>query len=318
MRRLLLLASALLALVGAGCPLLIQVRCDESFPCEDGQACVAGTCVPVASARVGAACDSDVACGAGLTCGTGFPGGYCLAPCGEADACASGLVCVKEIGRCMRACGEACGRPGYACEPVPQPGSGTWACAPSARDAGTVEPTPSEDAGCSGQVPLGGSCAQACDCATPGADCVDRVCTRACTRDSECLDGTRCNEIWHRCEAGPRLGETCRESFDCPSTATCNAQHRCKTGCTSDFGCPLDYRCAPDSVCVNEFTAPPLETLGLTCETSLDCARGGFCVLSGSEKRCRQPCQLDRDCPGGATGACEQAGTKTPRACRLP
>ena len=59
MRRLLFLASALLALLSAGCPLLIQVRCDESFPCGDGEACVAGGCVPVESSRVGAACASD-------------------------------------------------------------------------------------------------------------------------------------------------------------------------------------------------------------------------------------------------------------------
>ncbi|ATB27659.1 hypothetical protein [Melittangium boletus] len=322
MRRLLFIASTLIALVAAGCPLVIQVRCDDSFRCDDGEACVAGACVQVAleSAQVGAACTSDATCGAGLTCGMGFPGGYCLAPCGAGDTCASGSVCVKELGRCMRACGETCGRPGYACTPVPQPGSSTWACAPTSSNGGDggTDPAPSEDAGCAGQVPLNEHCAQACDCAPPGADCVDSVCVRACTRDSDCSDGSRCNETWHRCEEGPRLGEACRESRDCPGSATCNAQRRCKTICNTDWSCPLDYRCAPDSVCVNECTNTPPETVGLTCETSLDCARCGFCVASGTVKQCRQPCLLDRDCPGGAVGSCEQVGSTALRACRLP
>ncbi|WP_239576396.1 hypothetical protein [Archangium primigenium] len=321
MRRLLFLASALLALVVAGCPLVIQVRCDASFLCDDGAACVAGACVPVEFARVGAACTSDAACGAGLTCGTGFPGGYCLAPCGAEVTCASGSVCVGELGRCMRACGEACDRPGYACAPVPRPGSGTWACAPSSSsggDGGTDGPSPSEDAGCAGQVPLYERCARACDCATPGADCDDGACALACTRDAECPDGSRCGKSWHQCEKGPRLGEACREGFDCQRDASCNAQRRCKLSCLSDSGCPLDYRCAPDSVCVNECTGTPPETVGLTCESSLDCGRCGFCVASGGVKRCHQPCLLDRDCPGGAAGACEQVGSTSLRACRLP
>ena len=202
-----------------------------------------------------------------------------------------------------------------------KPDDSTQACAPSlndGEDGGTVNPEPPGDAGCTGYVPEGERCAQSCECATPGADCVDNVCIRTCTRDSECPEGSRCHEGRRQCEKGPRLGEMCRDDFDCQASATCNAQQRCKTICNTDWGCPPDYRCAPDGMCVNECTGAPPETVGLTCETSLDCARCGFCVASGGVKQCRQPCLLDRDCPGGATGACEQVGTKGFRACRLP
>ncbi|MBZ4418880.1 hypothetical protein K8638_20625 [Myxococcus sp. RHST-1-4] len=78
--------------------------------------------------------------------------------------------------------------------------------------------------------------------------------------------------------------------------------------------CRPGYRCAPDEVCVEACTGVP-ETLGLTCDNSLDCNRCGVCLPSGDVLRCRQPCRLDRDCPGGAQGSCEQVGGTS--ACRL-
>jgi hypothetical protein len=329
MRRLLFILVPLLTAVAVlGCPLTIEVRCDASFPCEDGQACVAGACVSGQPAsKVGDACASDGACGAGLTCGTGFPGGYCLATCGEGGVCPSGAVCVPELGRCLRACGEACTRPGYACMPVPGPGSATRACAPGSNaqedggtgnpgDGGTGEPTP--DAGCVASVPLDGRCTQACECATAGASCSGGTCVLPCSTDWDCPDDRRCDEATEKCERGPRIGEACVDDFDCQSFVQCNeARGRCEDPCTSDVACAPGYRCSPDSTCVENCTGVP-ETVGLTCESSLDCSRCGLCVASGSEKRCRASCQLDRDCPGGAAGACEQVGTSKLKACRPP
>ncbi|XXF77576.1 hypothetical protein P2318_31660 [Myxococcaceae bacterium GXIMD 01537] len=318
-RLLLLLLPALAAMAVLGCPLDIQVRCDESSPCKSGEVCVAGACEREQEPRgapLGGACASDTGCDEGLTCGAGFPGGYCLVECGAGGACPSDSVCVPELGRCLRACGEGCDRPGYACVGVPYPNSPTQACAPSGGGQGDGG-TP--DGGCVGNVPLGERCSRACECAASGASCDEGFCQQPCVNDSACPDDRRCNERTHRCEVGPRLGETCRETLDCQSFAFCNTtRRRCEMTCSTDWGCAPGFRCGPDSLCIEDCSSVP-ETVGLTCESSMDCARCGFCVpVSDAEKRCRQPCYLDRDCPGGATGACEQLSGSTLRACRLP
>lgn len=292
MRRILLLLFPVLTVVGViGCPLDIQVRCDENSPCHGDEACVAGACVRIPPEKIGEACTADSECGAGLSCGTGFPGGYCLALCGPSGACPSGAVCVPELGRCLRACGEACTRPGYACLAVPHPSSLTQACAPASEstgDGGTGDGGPTEE-------------------------------PSTCSTDLECPEDRRCSETWHTCELGPRLGEACEDSFDCGLSGSCNPQRsRCEKTCSQDLYCPNGYRCSPDELCVEKCSSAPPETVGLTCETSMDCARCGFCVDSGGVKQCRQPCQLDRDCPGGATGVCERVGSTQLKACRLP
>jgi hypothetical protein len=155
-----------------------------------------------------------------------------------------------------------------------------------------------------------------CDEETPceGPDCQEE---RPCDQDSSCQDGRRCNEAG-QCEQGPRLGETCA-GFDCQRLAVCHPlRHRCEYTCRSELECLRGYRCSPDSLCIAECSGTPPETLGLTCQSSMDCVRCGVCVASGSTKQCRQPCQLDGDCPGGAAGVCEQVGSGQHRACRLP
>ncbi|MBU8895901.1 hypothetical protein DRW03_09745 [Corallococcus sp. H22C18031201] len=98
----------------------------------------------------------------------------------------------------------------------------------------------------------------------------------------------------------------------------CNSEReRCEQTCNPNAStCAAGYRCAADGVCVESCMEAP-ETLGLTCESSLDCARCGACLPSGEAGgvlRCRQRCALDRDCPGGALGACEVVGTT--KACK--
>ncbi|WP_241759222.1 hypothetical protein [Pyxidicoccus parkwayensis] len=288
MRRLLLLLLPALALfVVAGCPLDIRVRCDESTPCATGEACVQGGCVRVDATRVGAACGSDSECGSGLTCGAGFPGGYCLQECSGGQGCPEGSVCAPDLGRCLRACGEACTRSGYACGAVPNQGGPLSACVPE---------VPGTDGGADGGT-------------DGGPDAL------TCETDFECPAGMRCDH--ERCVQGLKLGEPCLDTFDCPTFAFCNKERRrCEEKCNLQAGdiCEPGYRCAPDGQCVEDCTGVP-ETLGLTCENSLDCSRCGVCLSSGNALRCRQPCRLDRDCPGGADGACEMVGTT--RACKL-
>jgi hypothetical protein len=148
----------------------------------------------------------------------------------------------------------------------------------------------------------------------PGPDCQE---PQPCAQDSNCPAGWRCNYS-DQCEKGPRLGERC-DPLECQYLALCGAQsYRCEYTCRTDSACPGSYRCSPDSLCIAECSGTPPETLGLSCQSSSDCVRCGVCVLSGSTKRCRQPCRGDADCPGGAPGVCEQVGSGTHRACRLP
>ena len=319
MRRLLpLLLPALVLLVVAGCPLDIRVRCDDDAPCATGEACVRGGCVSVEAARVGAACGADPECGPGLTCGSGFPGGYCLLECSAGQGCPEGSVCAPDLGRCLRACGEACSRAGYACGTVPNRSGPLSACVPAGTDSdGGVDggTDGGADAGCQGSVALGGRCSRGCECATAGATCTNAACVLACTTDFQCPAGRRCGN--GRCVLGPRLGEACQDSLQCSTLAYCEPNRgRCEDLCipTLSGECEPGYRCAPDGVCVEACTGVP-ETLGLTCENSLDCQRCGVCLLSGDRPRCRQPCRLDRDCPGGEQGACEPVADT--RACRL-
>lgn len=146
-----------------------------------------------------------------------------------------------------------------------------------------------------------------------GQDCPSDL---SCTQDSNCQEGWRCEQTG-QCEQGPRLGEAC-EGFNCQRFAFCHpVNNRCAYSCANDGDCPRSYRCSPDSLCIAECSGTPPETLGLTCDSSTDCVRCGVCVDSGGTKRCRQPCQRDEDCPGGAPGVCEQVGL-VERVCRLP
>ncbi|RKH20375.1 hypothetical protein D7X74_04235 [Corallococcus sp. CA047B] len=91
---------------------------------------------------------------------------------------------------------------------------------------------------------------------------------------------------------------------------------RCEEKCNPVGGglCESGYQCAPDGLCVRECSGTP-SSVGEVCENSLDCAPCSVCLSSGAAPRCRQPCRLDRDCPGGAPGACELVGDT--KACRL-
>ncbi|WP_253816462.1 hypothetical protein [Myxococcus xanthus] len=343
MRRLLLLSllPALVLLVAPGCPLDIRIRCDEPDGCPQGQVCVRGDCEPVDTVRIGDACGEHADCGPGRTCGTGFPGGYCLLACSDAAPCPAGSVCAPGLGQCLRTCGEACARPGYGCGHVPDASGPLSACVPvttstdggctgsgcevpdagctgsgcEVPDAGcTGSGCGAPDAGCASTVEVGGACTRPCECADAAAACVGGTCTLTCSTDFTCRDGRRCSNA--SCVVGARIGEACRDTFECSDFASCPRERmRCEEKCNPGSGlCEPGYQCAPDGLCVQECSGTPV-SVGEDCENSLDCAPCSVCLSSGAELRCRQPCRLDRDCPGGATGACEQVGDT--KACRL-
>ena len=336
MRRLrpfLLLVVGALLLLTSGCPLDIRVRCDESHACARGEVCDDGDCVVLDGSRMGEACAVAGNCGPGYLCNPSWAGGYCTVECSAANPCPRGGVCAVELGLCFRSCDQGCTRAAQECRRVPGTSSPVMACLPRGECEGAACPDGGTDGGvdggCSGPgcadgggeacwatVELGGLCTRACECEAAAAACEDGRCTMTCESDFGCREGRRCTN--GRCEVGPRIGEACKDVFDCGGTAQCHPERkRCEERCNFSAGggiCDEGYRCASDDVCVVDCSDAPT-TVGLSCENSLDCARCGECLPSEQGLRCRRLCRQDRDCPGGAAGACELVGVV--RACRL-
>ncbi|GHG92705.1 hypothetical protein GCM10012319_54440 [Comamonas sp. KCTC 72670] len=321
--------------------------CSEAAPCPEGSVCAPGlgmcfqacgeacvrpgygcgpvpevsallsACVPVTAPVDGGCTDAecevpDAGCtGSGCEAtDAGCTGPGCEAP----DGGCSGSGCETPDAGCT---GAGCETPdagctGAGCE-TPDAGCTGPSCeTPDAGCTGTGCGTP--DAGCASTVPVGGACTRTCECADAEATCINETCALACATDFTCPDGQRCTDA--QCEVGARLGEPCRTPFDCPGTAQCPRERmRCEARCNprADL-CAAGYRCAPDWYCVRECSGPPA-SVGEVCENSWDCSPCSFCLPSGAALRCRQPCRLDRDCPGGAPGACEQL--EDTKACRL-
>ncbi|ADO73779.1 hypothetical protein [Stigmatella aurantiaca] len=148
-----------------------------------------------------------------------------------------------------------------------------------------------------------------------GGDCAG-PCTLPCDRDSQCPEDQRCDITYNkRCEPGLRLTEACTVFTSCPSLSICDEGY-CAQSCI--YGCPTGYQCGPEEVCVEACTGGPPGTLGNYCESSMECTRCGFCVSTGGEKKCHQPCKADAECLEGGLGACQALPGSTLRVCRLP
>lgn len=147
------------------------------------------------------------------------------------------------------------------------------------------------------------------------AGCLGDACVRSCAADRECPEDQRCSDVYRECESGPRLTEPCSDPLACSTFAYC-VKGRCTRDC--DPGCPTGYQCspAPESLCVETCEGLPPEHLGDSCETSMDCARCGFCANLGRGKTCHQPCRSDAECPGGQAGTCVQLPGSTLRVCQ--
>lgn len=167
------------------------------------------------------------------------------------------------------------------------------------RDSGHVTPV---DSGSDAGVDAGS------DSGTPPLD------AGSCTTDFQCPADRRCES--GACVAGLTVGDTCADTFQCPEGSHCNLQwKRCEQFCANDWACRPGYACAPDAYCIESCDEVPA-TLGLTCENSYDCGRCGYCAKdSVGTLRCHQKCQLERDCPDGGAGSCEDRTSY--RVCRL-
>jgi hypothetical protein len=154
-------------------------------------------------------------------------------------------------------------------------------------------------------------------CAGSGNDCINNVCQRACTSNSECPSGSSC--------LAGSCTDKCSSASDCPSGQTCtngsctaNAAQYCHydSDCRSNERClnnacigtgtsSSNQACAYDSQCLNgEHCNNGLcqNVGGRTCRYNTDCytnetCSNGYCYQQNGNTSCRN----DYDCGSGAT-----------------
>ncbi|MBW2735351.1 MAG: hypothetical protein JRH20_23450 [Deltaproteobacteria bacterium] len=244
---------------------------------------------PPAKGAIGADCSNNDDCDSRY-CATDalFPGGYCLANCGEDTACAAGATCSEFFTYqwCLDDCttDEDC-RDGYLCQyQVCRPG-----CA-------------GEDMYCVGDDHCGedgrceGLCKTHADC-TPNR-CQDGLCVPPCQHDDECLPGFGCDTATGECgpKAGKLMGEACSQpgaTTECATGYCLPTRRICSILCQGSSECPSDYACGLEKIdttvngkfddaaaaCVPHVGGG---VAGATCAADGDCASGhcynGWCM----------------------------------------
>jgi hypothetical protein len=171
--------------------------------CDDGLACVAGTCfASTCGGSYQACCSSGAPCAAGLTCSGGFCSDATMADGGQADCGMRGGTCCAGNPRC----GASLACLGGVCMDAPPCGSEGMACCSGATcEAGNV----CVDGVCRREVAipmcaaLGAACAVGTDCCSgncgsgrtcqsgpppppPPADCAGAFTCFDCAYDSAC------------------------------------------------------------------------------------------------------------------------------------
>jgi hypothetical protein len=240
------------------------------------------TCTPPTTGAVGAACQQDSDChGAGAICLTDLPGGFCVVPDCQANACPAGSLCTAfadGTSNCVPQCfgrDSCCGRTGYFCDTDDT----CW------NDAYSVI---NPDAG-----PVGATCAGDADCES--GYCVPETlggrqtgnaggyCTHDCVANhtASCPSGTQCRDY------------LCRKS--CHTNADCReAPYSCQDGaCVTD----------PSLVASGSACTPATEATDCgpgSCLTSADTVQsfpGGFCSLVDTcEPGPNQGCGAGHNC----------------------
>jgi len=193
------------------------------------------------------------------------------------------------------ACGElACGGDSV-CTTLPEgPSSCVVAC--DAADAGSCA------AGdvCSSQTPFSGS---------------QGVCVVGCLDDHDCTGGSVCSTCEQQCipagNANAKIGDTCAQSTDCPSGATCFAspgflmQGYCTEACVTGGADPA-CGCPGGSVCSQfGFTNGSVTCLQSCPTVGASCGQSGFVCQPGSGQGnvCLTPCQVVSN-GGGSFDTC--------------
>lgn len=253
--------------------------------CADDEVCEGGACVPA-----GAACDPPCELGDSCVDGVCVPanaGAALCAPCAENDECGGPTdACITLPaggGICGTSCPDDSACPdGYACR-ASSTGLGNQ-CVPIGGECGGCL-----DAGCGvGEFcdPFTLACASLTDTCGP------------CTIDEACGEGAACVQY-----GGERVcldlcepGDLCEDNFGCATIAAINGSACApSSGSCSGSGCATSVEeCAAEGLvldpslcrCVDCITADD-------CPAGQQCTAGGSCVVGGN------PCGSTADCPGG-------------------
>jgi hypothetical protein len=139
--------------------------------------------------------------------------------------------------------------------------------------------------GCGGELRCG-------TCAGTGNNCINNVCERGCSSNSECPNGSSC--INGSCT------DKCNGPSDCPSGQTCT-----NGTCTASSAqyCTYDSQCRSDERCQNNYCVSTTQpgSSNRTCSYDSQCltgesCRNGLCTNVGG-----QTCRMNQDCPYNET-----------------
>ena len=235
--------------------------CDP--PCEPGDSCVDGACVPDnAGAGLCEACIDNEGCGGPADACILLPsgGGICGVSCADDDGCPEGYSCRSTStglgNQCVPIGGECGGCLETGCE------VGEF-CDPFLLECASITDT------CSGCT-IDEACGEGAACVQYGGE---RVCLDLCEPGDLCEDTYACATI-------AALGGTACA----PSSGSCSG-----TGCGV-----TDADCAAEGLVLD-----PALCRCVDCVTSDDCPAGQQCTAGGSCVVGGNPCGSTADCPGG-------------------
>jgi hypothetical protein len=274
-------SSASQCTVGTAAGQCVDGHCCTSASCGECQTCAqTGECVAVTNGDDPDSCAST--CNSSGQCVKAANGESCV---GNTD-CTSGF-CVDTI-CCDSACTGECASCGTgSCKPL---GAGEMpkkscpaltlcdgisnACPSNCQSAGCAQGTCSSDGNC--KQPNGSICSQATQCESNF--CVDGICCgSACDQVCEQCVGAQGAGI---CQAIP-VGQPDTERCD-PLVACQQQGGSCPTSCTDNSQCVQDAYCDTKT---NQCAAGGPTTVGITCQTDVDCPT----PLKCREKKCLFP-----------------------------
>lgn len=159
----------------------------------------------------------------------------------------------------------------------------------------------------------GENCQLSLECPTD-YDCHRNICTKACTSDADCPNGTCISYGYQANYCLPQSmngsldnGRNCALDFEC--TGSCyhdpdNQENYCTSTCTSDGDCSSGMGCQ-NGLCVKALAT--LRFPYATCRINADCD-SGLCV----DGLCSSACQNAQECEGGSAYTPVQYGTCWP------
>ncbi len=306
--------------------------CSFDSDCKAGTCAGGSTCAAcVAFLNLGDDCSAGT-CAPTAYCGSSDGGSACLARVADGQPCSTFNECRSNICNAYPDLGgNRCGL-----RPVGQPCANLSECQ-SSRCFGTSSP----DGGpvCQAKIPNGGTCDFSFECASPTAECINRVCKEApyfsvaadggCTVDSQCREGLQCSFTSgpdKACRPGIPEGATCNFDNECPQHTLCfstdaglkTCRRRLATNAPCDpsvRNCKMAQLCrqadggtgATDTVCI------PDPGAGQPCYQSL--CYGAYC---GQDGGCQAQldkgvaCSFSFEC---RTEACGLPGDGGPQQC---